>query len=251
MADFSQIVDHPDSQEIFSKLLSGSSPKDVSQWLKIKYDGKDQTHLRITQKLLKEFVDSQYTDVYQQFQHDLAQVSKSGKDLANSDLPSSLINNKTYMERLQETADKEFNILKTADDLMILMTQRLEQVFDAIQQDPTQFRGDKVLQQYISSFSTLADMIEKFRAIGGGTTNDANTTQQMLQEIVGMFTEVIRETFAEIDPDIAMLLMDNLNKKMSRFKPPSVPTQEDRHNGVQILQERILNQLGDDKDKEE
>ena len=55
MSEFGLIKDHPDSKEIMSKLLSGSEPKDVAQWLKLKYSKKNQSHLRLTQKLLKEF----------------------------------------------------------------------------------------------------------------------------------------------------------------------------------------------------
>ena len=35
--DFSKVLDHPDQDEIISKLMAGVTPKDINEWLKLKY----------------------------------------------------------------------------------------------------------------------------------------------------------------------------------------------------------------------
>jgi len=77
MADFSLITNHPNCEEIISKLVSGTVPKEVSRWLKLKYPNKDQKHLNLTIKLLKDFVNSQYLDTYNQFTNDLVDTKNN------------------------------------------------------------------------------------------------------------------------------------------------------------------------------
>ena len=239
MADFSLITDHPDSKEILSKLLSGSSPKEVAQWLKLKYPGKDQAHLRLTQKLLKEFNNSQYTNVYDQFKKDLVQVSKKDKD-DDKVVSASLLNNKTYRERLQQVADKEFNILRVLDNLVVVTQDRLEQVFDRIQEKPGSFEGDKTLRGYISMMFEISERLEKIRLGAPETIMQQNITMQAVEEYMRVYQEAIRETLAEVDPDTAMLFMDKLYNKLNELKPPTSMTQEQRMQEATVLAERVI-----------
>lgn len=245
MADFSLITDHPDSKEILSKLLSGSTPKDVAQWLKLKYPGKDQSHLRLTQKLLKDFNDSQYTNVYDQFKSDIAQISQKSKS-DDKVLSASLLNNKTYRDRLQEIADKEFNILRVLDNLVVVAHDRFEQVFDRVQENPGSFDGDNNLRNYITMMFDVAEKLEKIRLNAPETLMHQNVTMQAVDEYMTAYQEAIRETLAEIDPDTAMLFMDKLYNKLNNLKPPKSMTQEERIREAEVLQERVI---GDDDDE--
>lgn len=235
MSDFSLITEHPLSKEIISKLLSGSSPKEVSQWLKIKFPAKDQGHLRLTQKILKEFNSSQYTNVYDQFKNDLANVSN--KDDVTS---TSLLNNKTYRERLQEIADKEFDILKVLDNLIVIAHDRLEQVFDRIQEKPGSFEGDNTLRNYINMMFEITERLEKIRINSPENIAQQNITMQTINENIAVYQEAIRETLAEIDPDTAMLFMDKLYNKLNELKPEPSLTQEERIDEATLLHERVV-----------
>lgn len=247
MADFSLITDHPDSKDILSKLLSGSTPKEVAQWLKIKYPEKDQSHLRLTQKLLKDFNNSQYTNVYDQFKSDIVQVSQQDKD-NDKVLSASLLNNKTYRDRLQEIADKEFNILRVLDNLVVVTHDRLEQVFDRIQEKPGAFDGDRTLLNYINTMFEIAEKLEKIRLSAPETIMQQNVTMQAVEEYMAVYQEAIRETLAEIDPDTAMLFMDKLYNKLNELKPPTPMTQEERIQEATVLHERVI---GDEDDTDD
>jgi hypothetical protein len=243
MADFSLITEHPNSKDILSKLLSGTSPKDVAQWLKIKYSKKEQAHLRLSQKLLKDFNDSQYTNVYDQFKKDLTQMSKADKD--NKVVSASLLNNKTYRSRLQEIADKEFNILKVLDGLIMVTHDRFEQVFDKIQEDPESFGGDNTLLKYINTIFDVAKKLEEIRIGSPESVMQQNITQQALEEYMAIYQDAIRETLAEIDNDMAMLFMDKLYNKLNNLKAPVPTTQDQRMKEATVLNERIID-IADD-----
>ena len=247
MADFSLITDHPLSKEILSKLLSGSTPKDVAQWLKIKYSDKEQAHLRLTQKILKEFNDSQYTNVYDQFKTDLIQISKKDKD-KDKVISASLMKNKTYRDRLQEIADKEFDILRVLNNLVVVTHDRLEQVFDRVQENPSGFDGDNILIKYINMMFEIAEKLEKIRLNAPESLTQQNITMQAIEEYMAIYKEAIRETLSEIDPDTAMLFMDKLYNKLNELKPPKPMTQDKRIQEATVLQERIVGDVEDTDD---
>lgn len=248
MSDFSLITEHPDAKDILSKLLSGSTPKEVAQWLKIKYPKKDQSHLRLKQKLLDEFNKSQYTNVYDQFKNDLVQVSNQDKD-PNKVFSASLLNSKPYRERLQEIADKEFNILRVLDNLVVVTHDRLEQVFDRIQEKPGSFDGDQTLLKYINTMFEITDKLEKIRLSAPENVMQQNVTVQAIENYMAIYQEAIRETLAEIDPDTAMLFMDKLYNKLNELKPPTPMTQNERIQEVTVLNERVVGSEEDIEDK--
>lgn len=247
MADFSLITDHPDSKDILSKLLSGSTPKEVAQWLKIKYPDKEQSHLRLTQKLLKEFNNSQYTNVYDQYKSDIVQVSQKDRD-KDKVMSASLLNNKTYRDRLQEIADKEFNILRVLDNLVVVTHDRLEQVFDRVQENSGSFDGDATLLKYINTMFEIADRLEKIRLSAPETISQQNVTMQAIEEYMAVYQEAIRETLAELDPDTAMLFMDKLYNKLNELKPPTPLTQDERIQEATVLHERVVGEGEDTAD---
>ena len=55
MSKYSKIIDHPEKDKIISRLISGDTPKSISDYLQIKYNGPDEAHLRLAQSLLKDF----------------------------------------------------------------------------------------------------------------------------------------------------------------------------------------------------
>lgn len=234
MSDFSIIASHPDCQEIISKLMSGSSSKAVAQWLKLKYPKTEQSHLRITQKLLKEFSNSPLTDLYQQVKRDSHALSSGGN------ISAALANNKPYRERLLETAGKEVDIVNLMTNLVTMCYQRMEQVFDVIQQNPVAFKGDNYLLRYLTELSSAAERLEKVRLGSGDQLIQQNITVEAVAEHSAILQETVREVLAEIDPDTAMLFMERLNNKLSRLNPPKPMTQNERLKEAQILEAKII-----------
>ncbi|KKN74479.1 hypothetical protein LCGC14_0389960 [marine sediment metagenome] len=242
MSDFSIIASHPNVQEIITKLMSGSSPKAVAQWLKLKYNKPEQSHLRITQKLLKEFSDSPLTDLYKQVQKDRSALAHGGN------ISAALANNKPYRERILETVGKEVDIINLITNLVTMCYQRMEQVFDVIQEDPRSFKGDNYLLRYLTELSAAAERLEKLRLGSGDQLVQHNVTMEAVAETSVLLQEVVREVLAEIDPDASMLFMEKLNNKLARMSAPQPMTQSDRLKEAHILEAKVVEE--DEEDEE-
>jgi hypothetical protein len=238
VADFSKLLAHPDKDEIISKIITGQVPKNIADWLKLKYPGKDQGHLRLPMALLKEFVDKGALDMAAQFQADLNGVV-SGKEMS-----ASLKNNKTYQERLVELADKEIDIKTMITETLLMIRARAEQVFDIIQENPRSWKPDYVMIKY---FEILFNSIEKCDKIINNKPDQVvqhNITMQVMESNIAIFQEAIRETAAEIDPEIAFIFIDKLTAKMKSLQEPAPNfiTQDKRLVEAQVLNTTILNQ---------
>jgi hypothetical protein len=234
MADFSIIANSPDCQEIISKLMSGISPKAVAQWLKLKYPNPEQSHLRITQKLLKEFADSPMTDLYSQVKKDRAALASGGN------ISAALADNKVYRERIQETIGKEIDIVNLVKNLVTAAYQRMEQVFDVIQENPRNFKGDNYLLRYLAELTSAAERLEKIRLGTGDQLLQHNVTMEAVEAHTAVLQDTVREVLAEIDPDMAMLFMEKLNAKLSKMKAPAPLSQNERFREAQILEAKIV-----------
>ena len=237
MMDFSKILEHPDKEEVISKLIAGISPKDIAEWLELKYSTKEQYPLRLSQKLLKSFIDSNL-DLYKQIKEDVKLV-KEGK-APNKVLSKSLINNKTYQERINSYIDQEVDIKKLMRDLIFLIRDRFEQVFDRIQEDPSNIRQDHNLIRY---FETLSNYIDRYDKIINGSPDQViqhNITVQRVEEHTFALQEAIREVMTEIEPEMAFIFMEKLNAKLVKLKPEKIEllSQEKRFKEAQILSQK-------------
>jgi len=240
VADFSKILSHPNKDEIISKLMTGIRSKDVADWLKLKYPEKEQSHLRLSAALLKEFADNDgVMDLNKQIQQDISGI-KNGQNL-NKEIAASLRNNKTYRERINELADNEIDLKKTLTKLIFLMESRVEQYFDKMQENPSNLKPDYGL---IKWFEVLINALEKANKI----INEApdmvvqhNINIQATQQYTIFLQDAIRETCAEVDPQMAFLFMEKMNEKMPMLEEPKPQTVsiEKRINEVQILNTKV------------
>lgn len=242
--DFALIVDHPDYEEIVTKIVSGVNVKDISQWLKVKYNDKEQRHLQLSATLLQDFV-NKHVDLESQLRNDILAKKTGNLGLTDHKIANSLQNNKTYQERVLELASEEIDLKKLVAELVLTCKARMEQVFDRIQENPSNQKGDYVLIKY---FETLFIAVEKFNKI----VNDApdqviqhNITIQAIEQHTAIFQEAIRETLALIDAESALLFIEILTDKMRAMKAPIqvVAPVEERTAEAKLLRESIVPML--------
>src|ERR1035437_2141014 len=70
---YKKILDHPDREEIISKLVMGISAKDINEWLKDKYTSINEPKFIISEKIIKSF-QSTYLDFYNNIHQDLSKT---------------------------------------------------------------------------------------------------------------------------------------------------------------------------------
>ncbi len=218
VADYSKLLNHPEKDEIISKLMTGISSKQVADWLKLKYPNKDQGHLRISSNSLKEFTDNNL-DLYSQLRNDI-EGAASGQAPARA-IAESLRNNKTYQERLNELADNEIDIKQIIKETVMMVRARAIQVFDKIQNNPENTKPDYTL---IKWFETLINASEKYDKIVNESPDvvvEHKVTMEIVENRLAIFQEAVRETALELDPEIAFLFMDKLSKKLGSLQEPT------------------------------
>lgn len=229
MAEFGLILDHPVSKDILSKLLSGSTPKEVAQWLKVKYPEKNQSHLRLTQKLLTEFKNSQFTDYLPQFEQDLAEVTAKKGDPNAKYMSAALTNIKPYRERMTELADLKLNTMITLEKNIGILLTRFEQMYDLMQQSPGDAKFDNTFIRYFNAFKDGMETLEKMKVTSPDHLAQHNMTVQMMQDYINIIQDVVRRNMAKFDPEIAAQFMEDLYNELDSVQvPESLSPEEQR-----------------------
>ena len=220
MADYSNITDHPDYQEIVAKIVTGTSVKDISNWLKIKYPADDHKHLHLSQKSLQDFADK-HVDLEATLKRDILTV----KSPENGDMKiaGSLLNNKTYRERLTQLADDKVDIKRRLQEMVLVGMERLEQVYDRIQENPTNMKHDYVLLKWFEQMVNLYEKVNKIVNEAPDQVIHHNITVQAVEQHTAILQEAVRETLMQMDHEMASLFIDLLNKKLQNLKAPSLP----------------------------
>lgn len=239
MSDFSILLAHPLAEEIITKLITGTSSKDISQWLRLKYPDKEQKHLHISSKLLDEYANKHIGNLMEQLQKDVS-ILKSNP---TPKIAASLLNNKTYRERLVDLIDQEVDIKKMIKELILMIRERTEQIFDRIQESPTSLgKGDYTLIKY---FELLLNATEKFDKIHNNAPDQIiqhNITVQMVDKYKIVFQEAVRKTLAHMDTESSILFMEILSEELQKLEMPIdlSPTPETRMVEAHILSEMTI-----------
>lgn len=222
MSEFiTNIMDHPDKEEIISKLITGVDIRIISEWLKIKYPGKDQGALRLTMSMLNAFVKSQYMDFYNDMKKDVQAVQAGHHDKVNKKISDSIKNNKTYAERLNDIAEEEIDIKRALKNLCIVGNSRMEQIFDKIQEDPSVVgKSDEIFIKFMTQMTTLIEKVDKIVNNKPDQVIQHNYTVAYADNIIAQFQDIFREVvIASLDTETSMLILDKFADAMNKAKP--------------------------------
>jgi hypothetical protein len=215
MPDFKKILEHVERDKIISKLVNGETPKDVAQYLKLKFNKKEEAHLRVGAALLQEFIDK-YFDQYK-FLNKVVEDEKSNK--TDKIVYESLLNNKAWKERIADIADGEIDLKKRISDLIVRLEARAEQVFDKIQENPGNFKGDYVLLKYFDALTALLSTADKVINERPDTLIEHNISISMVEQNSVLIQDTIRELLLELSPDVSSRFMELLTAKLSKLSP--------------------------------
>ena len=240
MSNFKKLLDHPEHDKIIGKLVNGDLPGEVAQYLKLKYHGEDEAHLRLSAALLKEFVE-QYLSQYK-FLNQVLEEEKTGK--LDKKLAESLINNKAWKERSAEYMDKEIDLKKRIQQVIIMIEARAEQVFDKIQENPGSFKGDYVLIKYFNELTTALERADRLINERPDKLIQHDITIHMVEQHSVAFQEAIRELLSELDEEISARFMELLTEKLGKLKP-NVPVLRSVDDRLQVIDKLMADVEGE------
>lgn len=235
-ASVKKILDHPDRDEIISKLVADEDAVALNDWLKTKYSD---VKFILSVDLIKTFKEESL-DMYLHLRDDMVKA-KAVKSVGLQ-LDGTIKKNKKYKERLAELADQEIDIKKTVKQLVAAIEARAEQVFDHIQENPDDFKVDNTLIQY---FTLLMNALERCNKIVNESPDQIiqhNHSFQLADQQTAVIIDTIKEILSHIDYEASLYFMERYHEAMAALKPPEefrpVPT-EVRLAEAKILSEKV------------
>lgn len=214
-----KIKNHPDRDEVISKLLIGIPTKDIHEWLDSKYSAVSERKFVIAEKALDKFKDD-YLDIYTMVQQDLAITKMAMK--SGTDIELNVANLPTYQNILIETASKELDIRETVRKLCIAIETRLAQVFDQIQEDPRNIntKVDRLMIDYMELFGNILEKYYKFTEEPQQVSVNHNVTLQVVDQHITVFHDVVKEILSQMDLESSLYFMEIFKQKMSVLQLP-------------------------------
>lgn len=246
-----KILDHPDRDEIISKLVIGIPPKDIFEWLQAKYTNVSEVKFVIAEKSISSF-QKNYLDIYKTIQEDLAKTKTALATNTQEDLSLNINNLPAYKHILLQTANEELDIRKIVKQLSFAIESRLSQVFDAIQEDPRNIntRIDRLLIDYAEVLGNILEKYYKFTELPTDNTMQHNVTIQVVDQHISVFYDAIKEVLAQMDLESSLYFMELFNEKINKLKQTpekEIAPTEVRLAEAKLLQETISQKLNNEQ----
>jgi hypothetical protein len=161
---YKKILEHPDKDEIISKLVIGISASDIHEWLKIKYSAVSEAKLVLSEKHIKSFNDN-YLDFYNDMLQDVAATKTGMTNKPEDELKLAVRNNPTYKDALLKVANNELDIERIMATMAINVETRMAQVFDEMMEDPRNIntKVDRLFAEYADILGNLLDKYHKWK----------------------------------------------------------------------------------------
>lgn len=217
--NFSKILNHPDLQQIITKLTSGDSAREVSSWLKSRHPKDKDKH--VSYNTLNDFR-KDHLNIHGAVIQDirtktLESIKEDDKEMVKAELTKEVKKNKTYKEKIEEVVDQQIDWRFKLLQLMNVIEARFAQLFDQTQNNPDSWKPDYVM---ISWMQTILEIIREIRKVEGAPDQiiQHNVTVQTIEEQSALLQEALRQTLAEIDLETSLLLMDKISENMAKLQ---------------------------------
>jgi hypothetical protein len=238
-----KILNHPDKDELISKLVIGVSEKDIHDWLKAKYTNVSETKFVIAEKSITSFKDN-YLDIYNLIHADIAKTKQAIATSTEDQLSLAVQNNMTYKSKMLEIASKEIDVRQIVAHLCTAIETRFAQVFDEIQEDPRNIntRVDRMLKEYGELLANLLEKYYKFTEAPADTIVQHSVTLQVTNQQIALVQDAIKEVLSQMDLEASMQFMELLSIKMNKLQLPAetdIPNVDIRLAEAKLLNETI------------
>lgn len=243
--DLEKILNHPDKDDIITKLTIGIPEKEINEWLASKYTSKAEKSFIISLKFLKNFKEN-YLDVYHLIREDIQKVKSSPAER----LDLTLNDSSAYRNLIIKTAEQELDIKRIIKNLCMAIELRFSQIFDSIQENPKDInpRIDRLVMEYSQALGDLLEKCYQFteEQQPQNVVNN-NVTLQVVDQHVNVFYEAIKNTLAEMDVEKSLQFMEIFQEKLNKIKSPdkdqNTMSQEEIFTEVKVLNSNIAKRL--------
>ncbi len=235
------ILNHPDKDELISKMIIGVSNKDIHEWLESKYTNVSESKFVLSEKAIKNFRD-EYLDIYSMIQQDLSKTRSAISKGTVEEVQLSVKNLPAYKDIMVQTANEELDIRQIVKRLCTAIEIRFGQVFDEIQEDPRNIntRVDRMLKEYAETLGGILEKYHKFTESPADIVVQHNVTLQVVDQHISVFHDVIKEVLSQMDLETSLYFMEVFNQKMSKLKAP----EQDNYvsSDIRLAEAKLLNE---------
>jgi len=247
---YKKILEHPDKDEVISKLVIGISATDIHDWLKAKYTNVSEAKFVLSEKIIKSFQDN-YLDFYNDVMQDKANMKQALATGTQDQLELAVKSNPAYKDAILKVANNEIDIDRIMANMAINIEARVAQIYDIVQDNPLDIntKVERVLIEYVDALGNLLDKYHKWRE---ARTPDQiiqhNVTLQVVDQHISVFHDVIKEVLSQMDLETSMYFLEVFNEKMSKLKQPTPetgPSQEMKLAEAKLLNETINKKINE------
>jgi len=248
---YKKILEHPDKDEIISKLIIGISSADIHDWLKAKYTNVSEAKFVLSEKTIKSF-QTNYLDFYNDVMQDLSKVKESLATNTSDQLELAVKSNPSYKDALLKIANNELDIDTIMAKMAINVEARVAQIYDIVQDNPNDIntKVERVLIEYIDALGGLLDKYHKWKeSRNPDQIIQHNVTLQVVDQHISILHDVIKDVLSQMDLESSMYFMERFNEKISKLKAPTpetAPSQEMRLAEAKLLNETINKKINEE-----
>jgi phosphoglycerate-specific signal transduction histidine kinase len=232
-----QILEHPDAEEIISKLMSGIQPEDIHDALHLKYPRPEEKAFVFTEKQLEHFKDK-HLDVYKIYKRHFSQVKalEDGK-AETKDLDALVQQNPAYLKKMKEVVNYKIDVKQMICKFLIRLETRIDQLFDVIDQDPFKWKPDRTVIEWMGKLKEYMELYYKYVEEAPDQVIQHNISIETVDKHSQIILEGIRETIGEFDPAVALMFAEKLSNKLAKLKPENEIVDYDRSATIKELQQ--------------
>lgn len=242
---YGKIINHPDQEQIISKLASGESVRSVANWLKSKYPDNKKYHIAF--QTLDEFRKN-FLNIKGGVLEDLKQKYKEQQGWEEYEDTEAIVKkNKTYNHLKKEALKKHIDVEDRMFEMLNVMDSRIEHLYSMVLKNPNNYKPDYVLLQY---FGKILDFIKEIRRANGQPDQiiQHNVTVQAIDQQAAIMQQAIQEAISELDLETGSIVMEKIVSKIEKLKYKETATifDDKQEKKIDLLEAEFLQEKDDD-----
>ncbi len=212
---YKKILNHPDRDEIMSKLMDGESVKAVEKWLQKKHPRSQR--LKVSSVTLQSFR-TNYLNLKGEVLEDIKQIKQAQDgETKKLEVKAILAGTSPYQEAITKIANQELDVRARILEMDQLMTTRIKHWFDELSTGQSDARDDKIFLEYLNSLRALMQDWKKLIEGVADKRIDHNINITVVQDQVAILKNVIFDVLREMAPNLIPLFVDKMNQKVSQL----------------------------------
>jgi hypothetical protein len=217
-----QIAEHPDFDEIVSKLASDIDTQIIFEWLESRYVKSGDKGLIFHPRQLDTFK-KEYLNFYNIVrQHTLQVASSKGENATNVKIDNMLSKNQAYRKKLEMIVDNKIDTNKLIAETNVRIEHLTGLIYDKLMEDPENMLDPKLAKLWLEAIDkqgTWIDRFDKKQAAEVVTVSNQNISIEIVEKYTSALRNAIVKILSRMDMESSMELISEINAEIAKVKP--------------------------------